>query len=94
MTIAGLQGNWSQERIVLALAAVLFVASGIALPGFLETANLITIVRSVSVLGLLAVGMAIVIIGRGIDLVSVAIMAMSAAWYLQMLNDGWSGAAA
>ena len=94
MTIAGLQGNWSQERIVLALAAVLFVASGIALPGFLETANLITIVRSVSVLGLLAVGMAIVIIGRGIDLASVAIMAMSAAWYLQMLNDGWSGAAA
>ena len=42
--------------------------SGIALPGFLDTANLISIVRSVSVLGLLAVGMAIVIIGRGIDL--------------------------
>ncbi len=38
--------------------------------------------------------MAIVIIGRGIDLAAVAIMAMSAAWYLQMLNDGWSEAAA
>ena len=50
--------------------------------------------RSVSVLGLLAVGMAIVIIGRGIDLSAVAIMAMSAAWYLQMLNDGWSEGAA
>ena len=34
--------------------------------------------------------MAIVIIGRGIDLSAVAIMAMSVAWYLQMLNDGWS----
>ena len=32
--------------------------------------------------------MAIVIIGRGIDLSAVAIMAMSVAWYLQMLNDG------
>ena len=32
--------------------------------------------------------MAIVMIGRGIDLSAVAIMAMSAAWYLQMLNDG------
>jgi ribose transport system permease protein len=45
-------------------------------------------VRSVSVLGILAVGMALVIIGRGIDLSAVAIMAMTVAWYLQMLNDG------
>ena len=41
---------------------------------------------AVSVLGILAVGMGIVIIGRGIDLSAVAIMAMSVAWYLQMLN--------
>jgi ribose transport system permease protein len=38
--------------------------------------------------------MAIVIIGRGIDLAAVSIMAMSAAWYLQMLNDGTAGWAA
>lgn len=88
------QGFWSQERIVFALAVVLFAISGVALPGFLAPANLIAIVHSVSVLGLLAVAMAIVIIGRGIDLSAVAIMAMSAAWYLQMLNDGWSEAAA
>ena len=61
------------------------------LRGFLDPNNLIAIVRSVSVLGILAIGMAIVIIGRGIDLSAVAIMAMSAAWYLQMLNDGHSG---
>lgn len=94
MAVANLHGSWSQERIVLALALLLFVASAALLPGFLDPANLISIVRSVSVLGLLAVGMAIVIIGRGIDLAAVAIMAMSAAWYLQMLNDGWSNAAA
>ncbi|HUR43521.1 MAG TPA: ABC transporter permease [Aestuariivirga sp.] len=82
---------WSQERIVLALAVLLFATSAIFLRGFLATDNLIAIVRSVSVLGILAVGMAIVIIGRGIDLAAVAIMAMSAAWYLQMLNDGVSG---
>jgi ribose transport system permease protein len=85
---------WSQERIVLGLAVLLFLASAVALPGFLAADNLIAIIRSVSVLGLLAVGMAIVIIGRGIDLAMVAIMAMSAAWYLQMVNDGWSGGAA
>jgi ribose transport system permease protein len=45
-------------------------------------------VRSVSVLGILAVGMGIVIIGRGIDLSAVAVMAMSVAWYLQMLQSG------
>lgn len=84
------QGFWSQERIVLALAVVLFVLAAIALPGFRDIGNLISIVHSVSVLGLLAVGMAIVIIGRGIDLSAVAIMAMSAAWYLQLLNEGWS----
>jgi ribose transport system permease protein len=83
-------GRWSQERIVLALAVVLFIAAAIFLRGFTDPKNLISIVRSVSVLGILAVGMAIVIIGRGIDLAAVAIMAMSAAWYLQMLNDGWS----
>jgi ribose transport system permease protein len=81
---------WSQERIVLALAVLLFAISAALLPGFLAPDNLISIVRSVSVLGILALGMAIVIIGRGIDLAAVAIMAMSAAWYLQLLNDGSS----
>lgn len=89
-----MHGLWSQERIVLALSVVLFAVAGLTLPGFLALDNLIAIVHSVSVLGLLAVGMAIVIIGRGIDLSAVAIMAMSAAWYLQMLNDGWSEASA
>ncbi|HET6621307.1 MAG TPA: ABC transporter permease, partial [Dongiaceae bacterium] len=56
--------------------------------------NLVSIVRSVSVLGILAVGMAVIIIGRGIDLSMVAIMAMSVAWYLQMLNNGMSDGAA
>ena len=84
--------NMSQERIVFALAVVLFVAAALGLPGFLAADNLVAIVRSVSVLGILAVGMAIVIIGRGIDLSAVAIMAMSVAWYLQMLNNGTSDA--
>src|SRR5262249_56401097 len=41
-----------------------------------------------------AVGMALVIIGRGIDLSAVAIMAMTVAWYLQMLNNGTPGGVA
>jgi ribose transport system permease protein len=80
--------GFDQERIVLLLAVLLFVISSLTLRGFFAPDNLIAIVRSVSVLGILAVGLAIVIIGRGIDLSAVAIMAMSAAWYLHMLNAG------
>ncbi len=85
--------GWSalnQERIVLLTAIAIFVAASVGLPGFFQTDNLVAIVRSVSVLGILALGMAVVIIGRGIDLSAVAIMAMSVAWYLQLLNSGMS----
>lgn len=91
MNIRSLAARLDQERIVLAIAVIVFVVAAIALPGFFTTANLVAIVRSVSVLGILAVGMAIVIIGRGIDLSAVAVMAMSVAWYLQMLGDGTPG---
>jgi len=86
-----LLSHLTQEVIVFLLAATLFIAAVVLLPGFLQPANLILMVRSVSVLGILAVGMGIVIIGRGIDLSSVAVMAMSVAWYLQMLNSGMPG---
>jgi len=88
MNKSRLFGNLSQEVIVFLLAATLFVVAAATLNGFLQAGNLIAMVRSVSVLGILAVGMGIVIIGRGIDLSAVAVMAMSVAWYLQMLNDG------
>ncbi len=82
--------NLSQERIVLIITALIFIAASVSLSGFLSPANLIAIIRSISVLGILALGMAIVIIGRGIDLSMVAIMAMSTAWYLQLLGLGYS----
>ena len=80
--------NLNQERIVLVVTVVIFGAAVIALPGFLTAGNLIAIVRSIAVLGILALGMSVVIIGRGIDLSMVAIMAMSVAWYLRLLGDG------
>jgi ribose transport system permease protein len=78
----------NQERIVLAIAVAIFLAAAIGLHGFLTAENLIAIVRSISVLGILSLGMGVVIIGRGIDLSMVAVMAMSVAWYLQLLNAG------
>jgi ribose transport system permease protein len=81
----------SQETIVAAIAILIFGLASVALPGFFTAENVVSIVRSISVLGILALGMAVVIIGRGIDLSAVAVMAMSVAWYLQLLNDGNSG---
>ena len=80
--------SFNQERIVLVVAVFIFGAAVLALPGFFTADNLISIVRSIAVLGILALGMAMVIIGRGIDLSMVAVMAMSIAWYLQLLGDG------
>ena len=78
----------SQERIVLVTAVLLFCAFSLFLRGFLSAANLLTLVRSVSVLGVLGVGMAIVVIGRGVDLAIVATYAMSAAWTLRLAAQG------
>src|SRR5690242_15247420 len=93
--VVKLRKDWlSQERIVLLLAVLLFVLASVSLKGFFTPDNLVAIIRSVSVLGILAVGMAIVVIGRGIDLSAVAIMAMSVAWYLELLNTGTAGTTA
>ena len=79
---------FSQERIVFLFAVVLFAAYAVFLNGFLAPNNLVAILRSVSVLGILAVGMGVVVIGRGIDLSMVAVMAMATAWQLAMMNAG------
>lgn len=80
----------NQERIVLLIAVALFIVFSVALRGFLDTGNLLSLVQSVSILGILGVGMALAIIGRGIDLSMVATMALSVAWLLDMLNNGVS----
>ena len=78
----------SQEQIVFGLAVLLCVAFAVSLPGFLTASNLLNLVRSVSILGILGVAMGLVVIGRGIDLSLVAVMAISVAWALQLATDG------
>ncbi|GAN77432.1 ABC transporter permease [Acidisphaera rubrifaciens] len=78
----------TQERIVFALAVLLFAGFAIVLPNFLTAGNVLTLIRGVSVLGILGLGMAVVVIGRGIDLSIVANMAISVAWTLDMADRG------
>jgi ribose transport system permease protein len=81
-------GRLSQEQIVFGLALLLCLGFAVALPGFLAAENLLNLVRSVSILGILGVAMALVVIGRGIDLSLVALMAVSVAWTLFLITSG------
>ena len=88
-----LQFKITQEKVVVAFALLMFIIFSIFLAGFFSTSNLINVVRNVSVLGILGVGMGILIIGRGIDLSVVSILAISAAYFIELLNAGmplWS----
>lgn len=81
-------GRLNQEQIVFALALLLTIGFAATLPGFLTTSNVLNLVRSVSILGILGVAMGLVVIGRGIDLSLVALMAVSVAWTLNLIESG------
>ena len=80
----------SQERIVFATAIALSVIFSIWSRGFLEIGNLITLIRNVSILGVLALAMSLVVIGRGIDLAMIATMVISSAYFIVLYNSGHS----
>ena len=82
------KAGYSQEAIVFAITLLMFFSFAIALNGFLATNNLLALLRSVAVLGILGLGMLIVVLGRGIDLSMVANMAISVAWTIQLVSTG------
>src|ERR1700722_5226628 len=73
----GMRFKTSQEQIVLFITIILLILFAVALPGFSSVANLLNLVRSISILGILGFGMGLIVISRGIDLSEVAIMAGS-----------------
>ncbi len=88
MKFAGFFRNLNQERIVFLLTVCLFILFAATLNNFLATNNILALVRSVSVLGILGLGMLVVVLGRGIDLSLVANMAISVAWAIQLMENG------
>jgi ribose transport system permease protein len=81
--------QFSQERIVLLIFVLVFASFGIFLHGFLSYGNILTLVRSVAVLGMLSIGMALVVIGRGIDLSIIANLVISMGTALLLANNGY-----
>ena len=78
-----------QQAIVFGIFVLLFVGFSFLLPGFFSTQNILTLVRTVSVLGILGLGMAIVVIGRGIDLSMIATLAVPPALVLALADKGY-----
>ena len=62
----------TQQEIVFAVFALLFLFCSLFLKGFLTSENILTLLQNVSVLGILGLAMAIVVIGGGYGGVNVA----------------------
>ncbi len=88
MKLGGRLKNVSQEKIVFTITLAMFAVFAFSLDGFIGTSNLLALLRSVAVLGILGLGMLIVVLGRGIDLSMVANMAISVAWTIQLVGTG------
>lgn len=80
----------SQQTIVFAIFTLLFVGFSVFLPGFLNAGNMLGLMQNVAILGILGLGMAIIVIGRGIDISMVAVLAVPSGLLLQMVQDGHS----
>ncbi|MBN8960972.1 MAG: ABC transporter permease [Rhizobiales bacterium] len=79
-----------QQEVVFAIFAVLFAIFAIFLPGFATTQNMLTLLQNVAVLGILGLAMALIVIGRGIDISLIAALAVPPGLVLQMVQDGYS----
>ena len=84
----------SQQTIVFAIFSLMFVGFSVFLPGFLNPGNMLGLMQNVAILGILGLGMAIIVIGRGIDISMVAVLAVPSGLLLQMVQDGHSVPAA
>ncbi|HUP09096.1 MAG TPA: ABC transporter permease, partial [Caldimonas sp.] len=78
----------TQQTIVFAVFVVMAAGFALFLPGFAKVENLLTLVQNVAILGILGLGMAVVVIGRGIDISMIAALAVPSGLLLQMVANG------
>jgi ribose transport system permease protein len=80
----------TQQTIVFGIFVVLFVGFSLFLPGFFGGENMVALLQNVAILGILGLAMAVVVIGRGIDISLVASLAVPSGLLLQMVQNGHS----
>ena len=84
----------TQQTIVFAIFVLLFSGFALFLPGFPAHSNLLGLLQNVAILGILGVAMAVVVIGRGIDISMIAALAVPSGLLLQMMQNGMGLASA
>ena len=84
----------TQQTIVFGLFLLLFAGFLVLLPGFAQVDNLLTLLQNVAILGIVGLGMAVVVIGRGIDISMIAALAVPSGLLLQQVQNGHSLASA
>ncbi len=82
----------TKQVIVVFLA--MFAGFTLVLPDFLTQNNIVALLQNVAILGILGLGMALIVTGRGIDLSMVAILAVPPGLVLQLVQNGPSVPAA
>jgi ribose transport system permease protein len=80
----------TQQTIVFGLFLLMAVGFTLFLPGFGRVDNILTLLQNVAILGILGLGMAVVVIGRGIDISMIAVLAVPTGLLLQMVQNGHS----
>jgi ribose transport system permease protein len=80
----------TQQTIVFALFLLMFTGFALLLPGFGHLDNLLTLLQNVAILGILGLGMAVIVIGRGIDISMIASLAVPSGLMLQLVSNGHS----
>ncbi|MDF3072492.1 MAG: transporter permease [Alphaproteobacteria bacterium] len=79
----------TQQAIVFAIFVVLFAIFALFLPGFFSAPNMLALLQNVAFLGILGLGMALVVISRGIDISMIAALAVPPGLVLQMVQNGY-----
>lgn len=82
-------GSSDQAYLVLAITVVLALVGGATTDNFLTTGNLSTILNLSAAFGIMAVGQAIVVLGKGIDLSVAGIGLGCAQATLALMAQGW-----
>jgi ribose transport system permease protein len=80
----------NQQTIVFGIFVLMFTGFSVFLGGFFSAGNLLGLLQNVAILGILGLAMAVIVIGRGIDISMVAVLAVPAGLFLQMVQNGHS----
>lgn len=79
----------SQQVVVILISMFLAIGFSIFLPAFLTHLNILALLQNVAILGILSLGMAVIVIGRGIDFSMVALLVVPSGLLLQLVQDGY-----